>query len=152
MDGTVKKKDPLAILIAERKWKAALKQIENRQKKGDKSDDLIVRLKVFAWSYGFAYSFQVQKIIVLLEHSDETRQKAGRQQLDELCTRQPPLTDADALSALDIYLSKRSEISAIILKLWERAATVCGQKEEFLNTWFMIHFLQRRWPAAQKVR
>ena len=42
MDNASKKNDPLDELIAERKWKPALKLIENRQKKGDKSDGLLV--------------------------------------------------------------------------------------------------------------
>ena len=38
----MKKQDQLEELMQEKKWKLALKTIETRQKKGDKSDGLLV--------------------------------------------------------------------------------------------------------------
>ena len=130
---SLKKNDQIDDYFQEGKLKPALKLVESRQKKGDKSDSLMIR-----------------KIIILFSFSDEGHKQQGGREIHTLVSRLTQITDHQALKSLDMFFYGNKERDEFSNHLW----TVAGgssKDEAFLSTWFQLKFDQERWEAAQKV-
>ncbi|MCJ1464356.1 hypothetical protein MMC07_002969 [Pseudocyphellaria aurata] len=114
-------------------FKQALSLCEKSFKKGDKSEDLLV-----TW------------VNILLGHPDQARREQGKRELDGIFERSPPISDIDALVALNTAAEARMDDDPRIQRIWERAVSVREGDENLYRTWFKTKFLEGRWTAAQK--
>lgn len=89
---------------------------------------------------------------ILLAHPEQARRQQGQKELDEILRRAQPISEIEALTALNDAAQNRKDKDARIQKIWERAAGVRPQDEELYVRWFKIKFSERKWNAAQKVR
>lgn len=128
-----KKDEQLDEYIKEGKLKPALKLIETKEKKGDKSTSLAVK-----------------KIITLFSFQDEGHKQLAAKEISKLVLRNSQITDHQALKTLDTYLSGNKERDEFCNNLWVVAGG-SSKDETFLWTWFQVKFDQERWEAAQKV-
>lgn len=88
---------------------------------------------------------------ILLGHPDPARREQGDRALDEIFGQPHPISDIEALVALNAAANARNDHDPRIQTIWERAAGVRQWDESFYRTWFKTKFLERKWPAAQKV-
>lgn len=88
---------------------------------------------------------------ILLGHPDRARREQGGRALDEIFERPHPISDIEALVALNAAANARNDPDPRIQLIWERAAGVRQWDDALYRTWFKTKFLERKWPAAQKV-
>ncbi|KAL6250282.1 hypothetical protein RBB50_002583 [Rhinocladiella similis] len=126
---------PIQDAIATSNWKQALQACDKWSKKGEKSD-----------------RFQALRAFVLVSHPEPTHHARGRTEVLELCKRNPPITEPeaiyqlqDALRALDI------EPDGERMKLWERATTAKANDKDLLMRWINQAIGLSDWRSAQKV-
>lgn len=95
---------------------------------------------------------QALRAFVLVSHPEPTHHARGRTEVLELCKRNPPITEPeaiyqlqDALRALDI------EPDGERMKLWERATTAKANDKDLLMRWINQAIGLSDWRSAQKV-
>lgn len=91
------------------------------------------------------------KARVLLSFPDSPRQRQGRDDINALLQRDPPITDVQAIVILEECLRQIEATDAEIGVIWERAVRLRPQDEELQTLWFQKNFEQRRWKGAQQV-
>lgn len=89
---------------------------------------------------------------ILLGHPDQARREQGSRELDEILERTHPISDIEALVALNAAAKARHDDDPRIQTIWERAVGVRPWDEDLYRTWFKTKFLEEKWTAAQKVR
>lgn len=120
-------------LLDGKHYKQALNLCEKGFKKGDKSEDLLV-----TW------------VNILLGHPDQARREQGSRELDEILGRTHPISETEALVALNNAAKARNDDDPRIQTIWERAVSVRQGDEDLYRTWFKTKFLEGKWTAAQK--
>lgn len=95
---------------------------------------------------------QVIKANILLSCPDQARLQQGRRELDALLNRNPPITDVDALLAIDYEAYRRNDRDPRMELMWERATTAAPQDEYLHKVWCELKFSHMNWKSAQKVR
>lgn len=94
---------------------------------------------------------QVTWVNILLGHPDQARREQGSRELDDILERRQPISDIEALVALNSAAKARRDDDPRIQTIWERAAEVRQWDESLYRTWFKTKFLEGKWTAAQKV-
>ena len=89
---------------------------------------------------------------ILLAHPEQARRQQGQKELNEILGRPHPISEIEALTALNGAAQDRKDNDVQIQTIWERAVGVRPQDEELYVRWFKIKFSERKWNAAQKVR
>lgn len=88
---------------------------------------------------------------ILLGHPDQARREQGSRELDGILARSQPISDVEALVALNNAANARNDDDLRIQTMWERAVGVRPADEDLYRTWFKTKFLEGKWAAAQKV-
>lgn len=88
---------------------------------------------------------------ILLGHPDQARREQGSRELDEILGRPHPISDTEALVALNNAAKARNDDDPRIQTIWERAVGVRQGDEDLYRTWFKTKFLEGKWTAAQRV-
>lgn len=88
---------------------------------------------------------------ILLGHPDQARREQGRRELDDILERSQPISDIEALVALNAAAKARHDDDPRIQTIWERAVGVRQWDENLYRTWFKTKFMEEKWTAAQKV-
>ena len=96
-------------------------------------------------------SVQALKARILLSFPDIPRQKQGRDDINALLERNPPVADIQTIVILEECLRQTEATDAEIDLIWERAVRVRPQDEELQTIWFKKNFEKQRWKGAQKV-
>lgn len=94
---------------------------------------------------------QVLKARVLLAFPDSPRQKQGRDDINALLHRDPPITDVQAIVILEECLQQIEAADTEIDLVWERAVRLRPHDEELQTLWFKKNIEDRKWKGAQKV-
>ena len=86
-----------------------------------------------------------------LRHPDQARRAKGYKDLEEILGRSHPISDIEALVAINTAAKARGDDNPRIQTIWERAVSVRPGDEDLYRTWFKTKFLEGKWAAAQKV-
>lgn len=88
---------------------------------------------------------------VLANQQDAASTKRGRDEIIQLCTRAPAVTDIDSIYQLQTALNDlQIEIDGG-RKLWERAAAARPDDKDIAMTWLDEAIDRCDWQSAQKV-
>jgi len=148
--------DQLEELIHAQQWKQVLSLCEKRQKKGDQTDELKVRMtlpraaKPPGVSLPYVLTLQVVKIHICLRWPDHTRRQQGLRDLEALLARETPVTDIKALGKLEGLVRQQGEEEPKLHGIWERAAGSSPRDIKLLETWFRTKFSAYQYQDAQK--
>ena len=144
---------PIQDAAASGNWKQALQLCDKWSKKGEKSDQFLVCrvCQNSAVSSLIIIATQALKATVLLKQSDNTQRERGKQELVQLCSRDPAITNIDALQQIQDALRDLSLHTQEGPKLWERAIAKNPQNLELLTTWLRSSIAESNWLGAQKV-
>lgn len=72
--------------------------------------------------------------------------------MDDVLGRAQPISEIEALCALNNIAQTRIDDEPRLETIWERAAGVRPHDENLYIKWFKTKFSERKWKAAQKVR
>ena len=81
-----------------------------------------------------------------------TRQQQGRKELNDVLGRAQPISEIEALCALNNIAQTKIDDEPRLETIWERAAGLRSHDEDLYIKWFKTKFSERKWKAAQKVR
>ncbi|KAK5951571.1 hypothetical protein OHC33_007249 [Knufia fluminis] len=124
---------PIQDAIAAGNWKQALKECEKWQKKGEASD-----------------RFLALKAAVLLRQPDGKNQEKGTNETLQLCRRQTPVLNIEAIHQLQDSLSLLHLDAQEGPKLWERAVAAQPSDKDLVETWLNNSIAVSDWQSAQK--
>ncbi|KAL6716429.1 hypothetical protein ACLMJK_005996 [Lecanora helva] len=128
--------DTLTELITAKQWKQALNLCEKKIKKSPSNDYL-----------------SVTRIKILLSWNDAQRSEQGLKDLENLLKRKPPVTDIEALRALDgLFLGFKSleQLTPAQKQTWQRAANSHPLDENLHSVWYRSKFQDGDYRAAQQ--
>lgn len=94
---------------------------------------------------------QALKATVLLKQPDNAQHERGKQELIQLCSRDPAIVNVDALKQIQDALRALSLHKQEGPKLWERAIAKNPQDKDLLTTWLRSSIAESNWFGAQKV-
>ncbi len=129
--------DALFACIAAKQWKQALKVCERKLKSTPASDYLLVT-----------------KISILLQWPDPKRFGQGLHELKGLIERKSPVTDVEALRAMDTvieFLESQVDIEPKQKQTWQRAAVSRPQDGKLHEAWYWTKFGELDFRGAQQV-
>lgn len=94
---------------------------------------------------------QAVKATILLKQPDTNLHERGKQQIIQLCSREPAITEIVALQQIQDALRDLSLHKQEGTKLWERAIAKDPQNQDLLMTWLYSSVVESNWLSAQKV-
>lgn len=121
-------------LIGAKQWKQAFNMCEKKLKKANGNDFLLAT-----------------KIKILVLWPDKSRQEQGAKELESLVARKPPVTDIEALHALDPIFEAIMETDSKGRQTWQRAAVSRPQDEKLHLVWYWTKFDEGDFKGAQQV-
>ncbi|KAJ9633532.1 uncharacterized protein PV06_06173 [Exophiala oligosperma] len=125
---------PIQDAIATSSWKQALQACDKWTKKGEKSD-----------------RFLALRAFVLVSHPEPVHHVRGRAEVENLCKRNPPITNPEAIYQLqDALKALGMEAEGEGMKLWERAAVAKPNDKDLLMRWINQAIYSSDWHSAQK--
>ncbi|KAI1614285.1 N-acetyltransferase B complex non catalytic subunit-domain-containing protein [Exophiala viscosa] len=124
---------PIQDAVATANWKQALQLCDKWSKKGEKSD-----------------RFLALKAFVQVNHPEKAQHDRGHTEVLDLCKRNPPITDPDAIYQMQDALKSLSLREVEGPKLWERAVTVKQNDKDLYIRWLNQAIADNNWLSAQK--
>ncbi|KIX00353.1 uncharacterized protein Z518_10492 [Rhinocladiella mackenziei CBS 650.93] len=124
---------PIQDAVAGTNWKQALQLCDKWSKKGEKSD-----------------RFLALKAFVLVNQPDKSQHDRGQAEVLELCKRNPPITDPEAIYQMQDALKSLSLNEEEGPKLWERAVIAKQNDKDLYIRWLNQAIADDNWLSAQK--
>ncbi|KEF53836.1 uncharacterized protein A1O9_10238 [Exophiala aquamarina CBS 119918] len=125
---------PIQDAVASGNWKQALQLCDKWSKKGERSD-----------------RFLALKAFVLVNQADEKQHDRGHSEVLDLCKRNPPITEPEAIYQLHHALRALSLYKEEGPKLWERAVGSTQDNKDLYIRWLNEAIAESNWLSAQKV-
>lgn len=95
---------------------------------------------------------QALRAFVLVSHPEPVHHVRGRAEVENLCKRNPPITNPEAIYQLqDALKALGMEAEGEGMKLWERAAVAKPNDKDLLMRWINQAIYSSDWHSAQKV-
>lgn len=88
---------------------------------------------------------------MLAKQQDTNSTKRGRDEILQLCHRNPPITDLDTICQIQTALSDLDIDEDGGRKLWERASAARPEDKEIATNWLDEAIDRCDWQSAQKV-
>ncbi|OAL23801.1 hypothetical protein AYO22_06120 [Fonsecaea multimorphosa] len=125
---------PIQDAVASANWKQALQLCDKWFKKGERSD-----------------RFLALKAFVLVNQPDKTQHDRGQEEVFDLCKRNPPITEPEAIYQLQHALRSLEIHDEESPKLWERALSAKRDDKDLYMRWLNQAVADNNWKSAQKV-
>ncbi|KAL8999299.1 MAG: hypothetical protein Q9169_001844 [Polycauliona sp. 2 TL-2023] len=122
--------------IVHQEWRHALQMIEKREKKLKKG-------QINDW-------LTACKASVLLMLPEPAKQRQGRELLDSLYSKDPPVVDFNAVETIQSFVELRQESEPRMDTLWMQAANKQPSDEQLHIRWFQSRFRMSDWQGARK--
>jgi N-terminal acetyltransferase B complex non-catalytic subunit len=94
---------------------------------------------------------QALKATILLKQPDTAQHERGKQEIVQLCKKEPAITNVEALQQIQDALRDLSLHTLEGPKLWERAIAKDPQNRDVLMTWLHSSTAESNWLSTQKV-
>ena len=91
------------------------------------------------------------KAFVQVNHPEKAQHDRGHAEVLDLCKRNPPITDPDAIYQMQDALKSLSLREVEGPKLWERAVSVKQNDKDLYIRWLNQAIADNNWLSAQKV-
>ncbi|KAK5536871.1 hypothetical protein LTR25_005546 [Vermiconidia calcicola] len=125
---------PIQDAVASSNWKQALQLCDKWSKKGEKSD-----------------RFLALKAFVLVNLSEKAHHDRGKTEILDLCKRNPPITEPEAIYQMQDALKCLSLKEEEGPKIWERAVIAKQNDKDLYTRWLNQAIADNDWLSAQKV-
>lgn len=94
---------------------------------------------------------QALRAFVLVNHPEKSQHTRGRTEVLDLCKRNPPITEPEAIYQMQDALKTLSLREVEGPKLWERAVTAKQNDQDLYVRWLNQAIADDNWFSAQKV-
>lgn len=141
---------PIQAALDSGNWKQAWRECEKWQKKGETSDRFLVCARLTPTQTKLT-EVQTLKAAVLIHSPDPKQQERGLNETLQLCKKNPPVVNLEAIDQLQDSLNQLSLGAVEGPKLWERAAAAKPNDEDLIVTWLHDSISRSNWLSAQKV-